>query len=268
MSRMAWFVVVLSFTLFGCRATSVIVGESEPSISNIQLGDPRTKAEKVIGKPLWHAGIADGLTYEIYQYTAERPAEPWIAPLVLLYYPMTLGMLELLAIDAKEFDQVKQIAVAYDAEGFVRVVSEPWLVSDLGACRRMRSLIPSDSGIPVAAKPSPQGDQIVPASTRASLHMVKPSYATLDGHGVDGPVVSLAAGHHTLRYAVCDSTKGWGPLSRMKGPCREIVWDFELLPGRVYRLNREDYWPPATVAWIEDIDSGETIQCAQHIFHK
>lgn len=269
MSRMTWVVVALSLMLFGCRATSVIVGVSEPSVSKIQLGDQRTKAEEVLGKPLWHVGVADGLTYEIYQYTADRPAQPEIAPLVLLLYPLTLGTLELLAVDAKEFDPVKQIGVAYDAENRVRFVSEPWIVSDLGACRRMRSLIPVDSGIPFAAEPLLRHDQVGGStSTPVRLHLINPGYATLDGRGTDGPVVGVAPGRHTLRYAVCDSTKGWGPLSRMKGPCREVVFDFELLPGRTYHLKRENYWPPATVAWLEDIDSGEVIQCSQHKFDK
>lgn len=265
MSRMAWIVFALSLVLFGCRATSVIVGVSEPSVTKIRLGDQRTKAEEVLGKPLWHVGVADGLTYEIYQYAAARPAQPEMAPLILLLYPLTMGALELVFHDAKEFDPVKQIGVAYDAENHVHFVSEPWIVSDLGACRRMRSLIPVDSGIPVAAKPLLQHEQIL---TPVRLHLINPGYVTLDRRGTDGPVINVAPGRHTLRYAVCNSMKGWGPLSSMKGPCREVVFEFDLLPGRTYHLKREDYWGPATVAWLEDIDSGEVIQCSQHKFDK
>jgi hypothetical protein len=253
--------------LFGCRATSVIVGVTEPSISGIKLGDQRTKAEEVLGKPLWHAGLADGLAYEIYQYPVARPGKPGIAPFVLLFYPFGLGLLEL-THDTTEFEQVKQIGVAYDAENRVRHVSEPWIVSDLGACRRMRSLIPVDSGIPVAAKPLLRNDQIGATSTRVRLHLINPSYATLDGRGADGPVVDVAPGRHTLRYAVCHGFKGLGPLSSKKGPCTEVVFDFELLPGRTYHLNRKDYYPPASVSWLEDIESGEVIQCSQELLYQ
>ena len=56
MSHMTWVVVALSLMLFGCRATSVIVGVSEPSVSKIRVwGTSVPRRKKVSGN---HYGMS------------------------------------------------------------------------------------------------------------------------------------------------------------------------------------------------------------------
>lgn len=255
MSLKAWIVVALSLLLLGCHATSLMIGVSEPSLANIQLGDNRSKAEWILGKPLWRVGVADGLTYDIYQYPVARSAQPVLGAAGLVIDAFSLGMLGLTS-DPEEFEPVKQIGVAFDGEDRVRFVSMPWMVSYPGACKRMRSNLPLNSGIPTTVKPIPRANTINSSSTLATLELVSPTHAKLDGRGVDGPVIEISAGRHTLSYYEFGNKSGFDFT---------VVLDVEFLPGRIYRLDSKTFSSYTHVAWVEDVDSGEVLQCSQHV---
>jgi hypothetical protein len=242
-----------------------MVGVREPDLTRIQPGDPRSQAERMLGKRLWRPGSAEGLTYDVYQYEAGRPAEPLWGTAVLILDVYTLGMAELPAADARKFAPVKQVAVAYDEQDRVRLVSQPWQVpgGTFEPCRRMRSVLPADSGVPSTAHPSPTDRPPGVALEVAILELDSPIHATIDGRKVEGSVVELPPGRHTVDYqASLGGSVMYGATVLSRYGSAEV----ELLPGRLYRLKHKRFygWPRkrADIFWIEDVDSGETLHCA------
>jgi hypothetical protein len=246
MLRSVWMWVVSVVLLSGCAATSMIVGVHEPNLSRIQPTDQRSQVEKTLGERLWRAGSADGLTYEIYQYEEARPAHPILGTIGLGLDVLSFGVLEAEAGDARQlFAPVKQVAVTYDDQDRVVSLSRPWSVDAVGPCRRMRSLLPADSGVPPTAQPAPRADRTASASRVATLKFAwldRGFVMSIDGRKPEARVLELAAGLHKVNDAAV-----------------------ELLPGRLYRMKSDLFIPQpgesVTIVWIEDTESGETLHC-------
>jgi len=194
----------------------------------------------------------------------DRPAQPVLGTAGLFLDYITLGMLEANLVDVKQFEPVKQLTIAYDEQDRVRVVSQPWLVTTVGPCRRMRSILPADSGVPLATRPLSVTDQSGFQSQVASLEVDRQINVAIDGRQVDGRFVELSPGRHTLSYnaELGGSVMYGASLLSYKN----IFADFELLSGRTYRLKRERFYPGignrVDIFWIEDTDSGETLKCS------
>jgi hypothetical protein len=165
---------------------------------------------------------------------------------------LSLGIMEYNMIDVMKADPVKQVAIAYDEQDRVRFVSQPWPVIRTGPCRRMRSLVPANFGIPSTVRPSPMAHPVSSASDIAILELDSQIHA-IDGRKLEGRViwksvvVELPPGHHTVNYSSA------------------VLADVELLPGRLYRVKRERSYPGyqtrVDFVWIEDVDSGEILHC-------
>jgi hypothetical protein len=256
--------VALILVLSGCAATSEFVGVREPDLNKIQMADQRSQVEQMLGKRLWRLGSTEGSTYDVYQYKAAQPARPGFGVFALIMDTLTLGMIEYNAAEAKKFWPVKQVAVAYDEQDRVRFLSQPWSVSAMGPCRRMRSIIPAISGVPSTVRPSTVAHQIGAASAVAVLELDKQIHVAIDGHKIEGQVVELPPGRHAVSYSA--NLGGSVLYGAMILTYDNTFDDVELLPGRHYRLKRERFYPGwearADAFWIEDVDSAETLQCA------
>jgi hypothetical protein len=264
MTRRKWALATIFLLLSGCRSTSILIGVREPDIIKIQLGDQRSQVEKILGKRLWRPGLSDGLTYDIYQYALARPAQPALGTAGLFLDYITLGMLEAELADVPEFEHVKQVSVAYDGQDRVRFISQPWLVTRAGPCRRMRVVIPADSGVPPAARPLLVADQSGSPSEVATMELDNQIHVEIDGRQVEGRVVELSAGRHTLNY---DANLGGSIMyGSMSLSYKNTFADFELLSGRTYQLKMDRFYPGAgnrvDIFWVEDTDSGETLKCS------
>lgn len=251
MLRLILVIVALSILLSGCVATKVMVGISEPNLAEIKPLDKRSKAEKILGKRLWHVGVADGLTFDIYQYEEDKPPRPSLGVLVLVMEFITFGIGEL---QDKQppwlLTPVKQVAVAYDGQDRVVFVSTPWPVEAVGPCRRQRYLIPADYGVPVTASPEPLIGlaRSTPNTAKLELqgHLFGWYPVSVDGHEFKEKVVELPSGKHEI------SDRG-------------VVANVELMPGRLYRMNsklfseynKKSKW----IHFIEDVNSGEALHC-------
>ena len=246
-SRLIWKRAVVISLLSGCTATSMMVGVSEPDLTKIQPSDQRSQAEKTLGERLWRAGLANGVTYDIYEYEAAQPARPFWGMGMGVAEALTFGSAEMeLHNRRKMFCPFKQVAIAYDAQDRVLFVSRPWSVVAPPPCRRMRSLLPADSGVPSTARPSLAADRPDSASKVAILKLGRAgTNVTIDSFEPEGRLVELTPGLHKVNYA-----------------------DVEILPGREYILQHEEFFIEAgdrtyeRVFWIEDIDSGETLYCS------
>ena len=263
-SRWIWAPVALMLLLSGCYATSVIVGVREPDLTSIQTGDQRSRVESMLGKRLWRPGLADGLTYDIYQFEAGRPARPLFGAMGLGLDVLSMGIMEFNTKDLRKFAPAKQVAVAYDEQDRVRFVSPPWLVKTDGPCKRLRSHLPADSGVPSTARPSPGVHLDGSASEVATLELDSQIQVTIDGRKIEGRVVELPPGRHTVDYsAALGGSILYGAILLSYD---DILADVELVPGRRYRLKRDRLYPGyqqrADVFWIEDVESGETLHCA------
>lgn len=242
-----------------------MVGNSEPDLTRIQQNDPRSQVERIFDKRLWRPGSAEGLTYDVYQYEASRPPEPLWGIFVLGLSVYTLGMLELLQVGAgDETASVKQVVVAYDEQGRVRFVSEPWAVPEgkFGPCRRMRSVLPADSGVPSSAHPSPADGPTGVALETAILELDGRIEATVDGRKVEGQTVELPPGRHRVDY---QASLGGSVMSGPMFSSYDASAEVDLLPGRVYRMDTKRFYGASSRAdlfWIEDVESGETVYCA------
>ena len=93
-----------------------MVGEGEPNFEQIRPGDTRPRVESILGQREWQLGYANGLTYEIYQFKAGRPPDPLLGTAAYAFDFVTLGLLEI-GYRPNQLAPVKQIAVAYDANG-------------------------------------------------------------------------------------------------------------------------------------------------------
>jgi hypothetical protein len=243
-----WARSILILLLSGCTATRVMVGVSEPDLSKIQLPSQRSQVERALGDRLWRAGLAEGLIYDIYEYKEARPASPALGAVWLGVDVLMFGLLtEARGIDELSWP-VKQVAVAYDAQDRVVFVSHPWSVHAGPPCRRMRSVLAADSGVPSTARPAPMADRPAAGSEVAVLKLDwLETPVRIDGRQSERRVIELPPGPHNVSDAEVD-----------------------FLPGRVYRLKREKWtvgtseWE--TIRWIEDVDSGETLHCfpSQH----
>lgn len=247
----------------GCAAFSTAIGHSEPDPTKIQAGDTRNQVEHILGYRLWRPGSADGLTCDIYEHEVEKPAHPIVGAVVLFFDVFMAGAPEILLHDAQRFADVKQVAVVYDEQDHVQFVSKPWPVDGtVSQCRRMRSVLPKNSGVPPAARPSPTDRPGGAASEVAVLELECGSCATIDGHKAEGPVVELSPGRHTVTY---QTTLGVSITMGEFEHSYHFSADVELLPGRLYRLKHERFygWPSkyADLFWIEDVNSGETLYC-------
>lgn len=265
MSRLMWVPVALGLLLSGCRATSIMVGVSEPDLATIRQGDQRSHVEKTLGKRLWRVGSAGELTYDIYQYQKERPAQPFLGATGLFMDYITLGMMEGNLVDVKEFEPAKQLSVAYDEHDRVRFVSQPWFVRAVGPCKRMRCVVPPDSGVPSAAGPLPVAGEFGTAPPPAIPEVDRQIQVRIDGHQAEKRVVELPPGRHTLNYsAALGGSVMLGPMIRSYDG---VFADVELLSGRLYRLKRDRFYPGVGIRvdifWIEDADSGEVLQCSR-----
>jgi hypothetical protein len=226
MWRRIWMQVASVLLLAGCTATSTMVGVREPDLTRIKPDDQRSQVEKILGERLWRAGSADGVTYDIYQYEAARPADPGHGAAQLLQGILTFGATAAQRADAKAISApFKQLAVAYDARDRVRFVSQPWSVNSPKPCRGMRSLLPADSGVPSNARPSPLADRTSSASESATLTWSwgnRGFVKGIDGHKPEERVVELRPGLHKVQLAAY---------------LNEENVDVELLPSRRYRVN-------------------------------
>jgi len=262
-SRWIWPSVVLILLLSGCAATSLMVGVSEPDLTKIQPADERSHVERMLGERLWRLGLADGLTYDIYQYKATQPARPVLGTVALGLDVLSLGIMEFNLRDAMKARPVSQVAVAYDEQDRVRFVSQPWDVAAVGPCRRMRSLVPADSGVPSTIHPCPMAHRVSSASEVAILELDRQLHVMIDGREIEGHVVELPPGRHAVDYsAILGGSHLYGAVLL---PYDETFGYVEVLPGRLYRVKRERFYPGyrerADVFWIEDVDSGETLKC-------
>jgi len=255
MARLNWVAFVPVVLLCGCAATSIMRGATEPDFSKVQPADKRSHVESALGERLWRVGSADGVTYDIYQYEADRPAQPLRGAGFFVAEAITFGTEELELGLFRESWPIKQVAVGYDAQDRVRFVSSPWSVNAAPPCRRMRSLLPSNSGIPSTAHPSPMADPGAPASELAIVRIgwgYRGIGLTVDGHKADKRVFELSPGHHKVNAE---------PTSILHTGSDA---DVELFAGRFYSLKSDSYMTPSEFVdfyWIEDVDSGETIHC-------
>jgi len=262
MSRFTWMEVASALLLSGCAATSTMVGVREPDITQIKPTDQRSKVERLLGERLWRAGSSDGVIYDIYEYKMAQPAHPLLGSVWLSMDVLSLGTMTSARGISQYSWPVKQVAVAYDARDQVLFVSRPWSVNaaasgdySLGTsayslkdivpppCRRMRSLLPADSGVPSNSRPS----LLALAGSSSEVSTLKLDWllgikVTIDGRELEGRVIELPPGGHTVNDA-----------------------EVEFLPGRKYGLKFESFgvgisaWEE--VNWIEDVDSAETLFC-------
>jgi len=258
--------VAVILLLAGCRATTVMLGTKEPNLATLQLGTPRQKVEKVLTKPLWHLGTADGLNYEIYQYPVEREAQPAIGAAGLFMDYITLGLFEYNLLDVREFEPVKQILVGYDEQDGVGFISTPWIVKDVGPCRRLRSNLPVELRDRLATPLRSLVGNAVNASLKLEEKGIR---VAIDGHPVEGRLVELAEGRHSLSYeAELGGSVMYGTaLIRYKNAFE----DFEVFSGRSYVFKRKRYYPGAgnrvDIFWLEDEVSRETLKCSWPTAH-
>jgi hypothetical protein len=241
--------------LCGCAAKSELLGYSEPDVTQIHAGDPRHRVERTLGGRLWRAGSADELTYDIYQFKAHRPARPLLGAFLVALDYGTAGIAELYIHNDSERDDaapVRQVAVAFDETDRVRFVSQPWYVTGYGPCRRMRSVLPADSGVPPSTHPAPISGRAISAFDVAHLEIDWGMSANIDGRKPERRTLDLPPGTHAV-------TSSEGPNT--------IASDIEFLPGRRYRLKYEHMLTQllkeleTDFLWIEDADSGEVLRC-------
>lgn len=263
-SRLIFAQVLLILVLSGCAAKTELIGIKEPDLTKIRPKNHRIQVERILGKRLWHLGTADGLTYDIYQYDAEHPARPVAGIFILGVDYFFLGMPEGVFHDSlTQFQDVKQVAVAYDEQDYVRFISKPWEVPAPGPCRRMRCLLPADSNVPLDARPSPMVQEGGVVSETATLEIDKKIHVIIDGRKIEERVVELSPGHHAVSFS--SELGGSFMLGSMSLSYDGMSTDVELLPGRRYRVKTKRYHGWGTRAdafWIEDVDSGETLYCA------
>ena len=255
MKRLILMLLALFLVLSGCGATSMLLGSNEPDLTKIALGGQRSQVEKILGKRLWNLGLEGGLTYDIYQYTASQQAQPIKGALLFGLDYLLLGLPEIAGSmdNDVDFDPVKQVCVAYDEQDFIRFVSQPWPVGSIGACRSMRSRLPANYGLPLAARPSSAVTKhSVSEQNLAVIEIEWDIYGTIDGREIESPklsvqakVIELQPGSHAFRDNYGASLQ------------------FELFSGRLYRLKsaRGTLRKGFKILWIEDVASSETLAC-------
>lgn len=258
-------VMLLMLLLTGCTATSVLIGVREPKLSKLVTNAPRARVERTLGKRLWHAGSAEGVTYDIYQFKAAKGPRPVSGTIALGLDFFTLGLFEANISDLKRYAPVKQIAITYDARDCVQAVSLPWTVTSPGPCRNRRSLVPADSGVPTNVRPPPLARLSDSDAQVAILQRERAIHLTVDGRKLIERELRLKPGTHEVSFG---SVLGGSVLyGAMFLSYEHTFGKVDLLPGRIYRVktvrlydlapSREDFF------WIQDMDSGETIGCTR-----
>jgi len=249
-------IMALATLMSGCAPIKMAIGVSEPNLTEIKPFDRRSDAEKMLGERLWHVGVADGLTYNIYQFESDQPPRPMLAVGAIVMDIITVGLFEL-SVQPRNLTEAKQVAVAYDRKERVVFVSKPWPIMSVGPCRRQRSLIPADSGVPVTARPEPVVGLARSTPSTAKLGLMKHLFGwypvSVDGREFKGNVIELPSGNHEI------SSRYWGSFATV-----------ELLPGRVYQLKTENYYGYKKSKWfffIEDVISSEVLQCIPPVLH-
>ena len=254
MFRLIGVTIVLAIFLPGCAATKTTIGIDGPDFTKIKPGTQRIDAEKILGKRLWHVGVADGLNYDIYQFEAEQNADPMLGAIILGLDFISLGSFELELNDPLNFMRVKQVALAYDDQDRVAYVSNPWLLDkEVGPCRRQRYLLQL-AGVTTKPRPEPLTGLALSSPSNAKLDMDIPwnekIVASVDGHELEDSSVELPSGHHEVKV---DYDGG-----------RTDTATVELLPGRFYRLKLKKIYGYARMHpfyLIEDVNSGEVLHC-------
>jgi hypothetical protein len=258
--------LVLTVLLTACAATTRTIGIREPKLTSLNVGDTRAQVEGRLGKRLWRPGSADGLTYDIYQYQAALPAAPWWGVFGFAMDFFTLGLSELTFREGMKSLPLKQVAVAYDEMDRMRFVSQPWGVPTglVGPCAATRSLLPGNSGVPATASPTIEqaavGSRLVTLDF-GSTHVR--DISLIDGVKPKERFVELPPGQHTVKFN--GRLGGSVLLSAARLTSYGDSLEVQLLRGRVYRLKHQrvrSLEARADVFWIEDVHSGETLQCA------
>jgi hypothetical protein len=249
MFRFMFVIMALATLLSGCAPTKKMFGVSEPNIAEIKPGVARSDVDKILGERLWHVGVAEGLIYDIYQFESEQDAQPILGVVGIGLDIFSFGALDF-QHHPRDITPAKQVAVAYDVQGRVTFVSKAWIVTTVGPCRRQRSRLLADSGIPVDARPEPMpglsSDSAALTSQLGIYFWISSETITVDGHEYKESVVSLPPGRHEVTYY------------------SGAVADVELFPGRFYRLNSENFAGFARARrfyFIEDVDSREVLHC-------
>ncbi len=247
--RCLWVIMVLPILLSGCFPTKVMVGVDEPDLAEIKTGSERIVVEKILGKRLWYVGVSDELSYDIYQYDKERPAEPLLGIAFLGLDVFTLGSLDLMAHPG-DFGHAEQVAVAYDNQDHVAFVSKPWPAQDVGPCRRQRYQIPKDAGVPADTHPMPlQGLSGADLNT-AVLEDGDLEVEAIDGQVPKEKVIKLLPGYREVKH-------------------HGYVATAEFYPGRHYRMEHEHFYGYegySPFIFIEDVGSRETSLCLNPLF--
>lgn len=244
MLRLIGKIIIVTVFLSGCTPVKMMVGVNEANPAEVKTGTRRPDVEHILGKCLWHVGVADGLSYNIYQFEREQPAKPVAGIFGLGLDYITLGSFELMA-HPREFGQAKQVAVAYDRENRVAFVSIPWPARDIGPCRRQRYLLPENSGIPDTARPIPLNSLDGSILNTAILYDKDLEIETIDGHVPEEDVIELLPGRHEVKH-------------------HGYVAMVTFFSGRHYRMEHESFYGYARFKpfyFIVDMDSDETMFC-------
>lgn len=250
MSRLIFVIMALAMILSGCFPTKTMFGVNEPNLAELKPGTNRSEVEKNLGERLWHVGVAEELTYDVYQFESEQPAKPISGVLILAFDFFLLGGPEL-GYHPRDLNPAKQVAVAYDSLDQVVFVSKPWSVEFVrGPCRRKRSLLPADSGVPATARPKVVIELAgsTPSTARMEMDFWDPwgvAIIRVDDYEYNKKSIELSPGSHKVE---------------IYGPGETI----ELLSGRIYRIKNESfvgYERSHPFRFIEDVESREVLQC-------
>lgn len=266
MFRKAWLCVAVCVcaAISGCQSASLIVGVSEPDLAVIEQGTTRAQAERVLGRPQWRLGVADGAICDVYQFEAEREAAPGVGVMTLGLGILSFGASELLLSDARKFAAVHQVAAAYDQQDRVVFVTDRWQPAPevVGPGRKMRKIIPSESGAPLRALPDPD-DSVRGASRGVSvldLRKGRSFTVQINGQRRGRERLELPPGRHTVEFRWRAANAFIDAATLEDAPAQREI---KLLPGRVYTLMHKRYYGfpqrKADVVWIEDAASGEVI---------
>ena len=209
---------------------------------------PRAGAEKVLGKPLWHVGADADLTYEVYEIRAAQPAKPATGAVIAGLDYFSVGSFEYILRDEGAYAPHKQVVIGYDRQGVVALKSGPWEANASPACRRVRSLLPTDLGLPAA----PRADDLVgngESPTSAASLKIDSGFEVvlLDNLSLAGRTVSLEPGRHTLAYRTHD----------YESPAIDLA----ARPGHTYLLRNYKRGKGEHYLWLEDAETHETFQC-------
>jgi len=234
-----------------------MVGHRAPDVGSIVPGVTRADAERMLGVRLCRLGVADAVTYDVYQFDASRPANPAAGAAVMLADLFTLGLMETTPRAHRRAWPVRQVAIGYDDTNRIRFVSKAWAGTSTD-CGCMRSRFPSDTGIPATAIPAPLAGA---ATLDATFAWDSAFTVIVDGHSVAGNPTRLSAGTHEIEFR--SSLRG-SFMYGASGNGYAIYADVTLQAGRAYRLEHEPYSVASgtrDVFWIRDTESNEVLHC-------